>query len=121
MGVGRDAGRIPGHDRGAGHAEAEFLAVTAGDADLGADPHVAEKRKAGVAMRRVDGGARLARLGRALDMAGAERERLAARAGERDLAAMQARHLDAGDRPGVGPGPRLYGGAIGHTRRERAL
>ena len=83
--------------------EAKRLAVVTRDADLVADLHVAEKGKAGVAVRRVDGCAGLACLGRALDMAGAEGERLSARAGERDPACVQARHLDARDRPSVGP------------------
>src|SRR5262252_2630823 len=34
---------------------------------------------------------------------------------------MKARHLDARDRPGVGPGPRLDVAATGDARREGAL
>ena len=60
-----------------------------------------------IAMRGIDGDAALAGVGRPLDMARAEGERLAAAAREHDGAGVDPLHLDARDRPGVGPRPRL--------------
>ena len=65
--------------------------------------HVAEECEVRVAVRRIDRGARLAGVRRALELAGAEGERLPARAREHDRALAEPRHLDARDRPGVGP------------------
>ena len=56
-----------------------------------------------IAVRRIDGDAALAGIGRAFDMARTEGERLAAAACEHDGAGMDPLHLDAGDRPGVRP------------------
>ena len=63
----------------------------------------------------------LARLRRALDMAGAEGEGLPAAAVEDDRALAQSRRLDARDRPGVGPGPGLRGAAGRERLRKGAL
>ena len=56
-----------------------------------------------IAVRGIDGDAALAGIGRALDMARTESERLAAAAREHDGAGVEPLHLDARDRPGVGP------------------
>jgi len=62
-----DAGGIPADDGSIGDAEAKALAVAARDQDRVTDAHAFEKGEVGVAVRRVDGGALLAGLGRALD------------------------------------------------------
>ncbi len=74
-----------------------------------------------VAVRRIDRGAALAGLRRALDLAGPEGERLTACAGKHDRALAEPRHLHTRDRPGVGPGPGLHGRAGRQRLRERAL
>ena len=56
-----------------------------------------------IAVRRIDGDAALAGIGRAFDMTRTEGERLAAAACEHDGAGMEPLHFDAGDRPCVRP------------------
>ena len=56
-----------------------------------------------IAVRGIDGDAALAGIGRPLDMARTEGERLAAAACEHDGAGMEPLHFDARDRPGVRP------------------
>lgn len=56
-----------------------------------------------VAMGGIYGNTALARIGRLADMAGSERERLAAHAVQHDRAGADPFHLDPRDRPGVGP------------------
>src|SRR5262249_58425271 len=120
VGVRVDARAVPMNDGRPGDAERKGLAVATGDADLVILSHLAQEREVRVAMGRVDGCAGLARRRRALDLAGTEGECLAARSGEHDLAAMEPRHLDARDRPSVGPWPRLDVVAAGAARREPA-
>ncbi len=56
-----------------------------------------------IAVRRVDGDAALAGIGRPFEMAGTESQRLAAASGQHDRAGVDPLHLDACDRPGVRP------------------
>jgi hypothetical protein len=54
-------------------------------------------------------------------MAGAESERLPAAARQHDGIEPDPRHFDAGDRPGIRPGPWLDGLAIGEAPGEGAV
>ena len=68
---------------------------------------VLQEGKMRIAVRRIDGHAAFAGVGRALDMPRTERERLSAAAGECDRAGMKPLHFDTGDRPCIRPRPRL--------------
>ena len=56
-----------------------------------------------IAVRRINGDAAFAGIGRAFDMPRTEGERLSAAACEHDGAGMEPLHFDARDRPCVGP------------------
>src|SRR6201986_1229855 len=74
-----------------------------------------------IAMRGIDRDATLAGIGRQLDMARAEGQRLSAAAREHDGAGADAPDLDAGDRPGIRPRPGFYEVTGGDGFVERAL
>src|SRR5258705_13424330 len=98
-----DAGGIEAHDRGRIHPIAERPSVVSCDVDLVADDDVLQEGEMRIAMRRIDGHAAFARVGRPLDMTRAEGERLAATAREHDGAGMDPLYLNAGDRPCIRP------------------
>ena len=75
----------------------------------------------GVAMSCVNRDPAFAGLRGALDVAGTESERLAARAREHDGADADPLHRDARLRPGIRPGPRLDGAAGGEAFGKGAL
>ena len=56
-----------------------------------------------IAMRRIDGDAAFAGIGRPFDMPRTESQCLAAAAREHDGAGMEPLHFDAGDRPCIRP------------------
>ena len=88
-------------------AIAESAAVAARDGDLVADRHILQEAEMRVAMRRIDRDAALARLGASAPH-GRDRRRAPGRSSrQHDGAGAEPRHLDARDRPGVGPGPGL--------------
>jgi len=101
LGHGIDAGGIEADHAGGIGAIVEGPAVAPGDLDVVADPDVAQEAEMRIAMRRVDGDAGLAGLGAAFEMARAERERLAAGAGQRDGGDAEALHGDARYRDGA--------------------
>src|SRR5260370_11011158 len=76
---GIDPGSIEAHDRSFVRPVAKRLAVASRDIDLVADPNVAQKTEMGIAVRGIDRHAAFAGIGRQLEMARAEGERLAAR------------------------------------------
>jgi hypothetical protein len=98
-----DAGGIEAHDRGGIHPVVEFFAVASRHVDLVTDDDVLQEGEMRIAMRRIDGDATFAGVGRPFDVTRAEGERLAAAACQHDGAGMEPLHLDAGDRPSVCP------------------
>jgi hypothetical protein len=116
-----DAGSVEAHDGGRIHPVLEVLAIASRQLDRVPDADVLQEGEMRVAVRRIDRDAAFARVGCALDMPRTEGERLAAAAGERNRAGMEPLHLDAGDRPGVGPRPRLSFASGGDARLKGVL
>src|ERR1700744_3137120 len=97
----------------------EGLAVPASHIDRVAHDEVFQETEVRIAMRGVDGDTAFAGVGRELDVARTERQRLAAASGKNDSLCMQPLDLDARDRPGVRPRPRLDVVARDDGLRER--
>ena len=85
--AGIDFRLVPAHDLGPRHHIGEDEAVIARDLDLIAGLEIAQETEMRIAMRGKNGCTALAGLGRLVEMAGPEGERLSAAAMERDDAA----------------------------------
>jgi hypothetical protein len=89
------------------HAIAIERAVAPSDVDVVANNNVFQKTEMRVAMRGIDHGAGATGIRRIVEMPWSESQRLSARAVQHDRIGVEALHLDARDRPGIGPGPWL--------------
>lgn len=100
---GIDAGLIEANHSGGIRSIAKVLSVTACDIDYVTNGDIPQEAEMCIAVRGIYGNAALAGISRLVDMAGSEREGLAAGAFQHDRAGADPLHLDPCDRPGVGP------------------
>ena len=97
--LGIDAGGIEANNGRAVDPVAEAPAVASDDVDQVAGDNVFQKAEMRITVRRIDRNTALARVGRELNMAWTERQRLTAASGKRNGGCMEPLHLDPRHRP----------------------